>query len=345
MKQVDALFSRVLHYFDRIVVSGPQAHHYVDVISDADDTDLKNLVEHIAVLLYLRHVGAEDLLVFVQKPPACVVHYMQHAREAGVLSVVEKTDTWIDELQESGEVQGLEEHQDHWHFAFVHPDLEHTVWGVVFPSDADEGPTKRDVIEAVVARYAAHLVSDVVAAKQLGVPLGAAVQLHERVLAQEPATPTVEDVAFALKLPVLQDVPIPDLIRIREDEHECFEAFRQAIQLAIRERLTDGAGSVAVAREVERDVIAPALLAIDRRLHAAKRALGRKAATSIAVGAVLAAVGLLEAAPLILGTGVAGATSTLPALHKYLDDRSDVELSDMYFLWKVREKGDGWPHH
>jgi hypothetical protein len=44
-------------------------------------------------------------------------------------------------------------------------------------------------------------------------------------------------------------------------------------------------------------------------------------------------VGLLTGLPVFVGAGAAAAASVSLAINKYFDDRRDVRLSDMYFLW------------
>jgi hypothetical protein len=334
--QVDALFRRTLHYFDRIIISGPPAHRFVDGLERADEQALYNLVEHVAALLYLRRIGVTNLAVFVQKPPACQEHYVQHATDAGLIDLIERAKPWVERLAREGEVIFLRAHEDHWHFQFSHPDLEHNVFSVVGSTPDCTRPSKRDIAEVVHARYVAHLVSDVTASRALSVPLGASVQLHEDVLVTgAPPTVTVEDVAFDLYLPVLEDLPINDVARLRRDEWEYFEAFRQALLYAIEQRLHDGSPSLAVAERVAREVLDPALADLDKRLRVAERVATRKSAASIAIGGVVTTVGLLTGAPMVTAAGVAAMGTSVAAAHKYFEERGLIESSDMYWLWHL----------
>lgn len=337
-KQVDALFGRVLHYFDEIVVAGPPAREYVDGLEAADEYMLHIIAEHVATLLHLREIGAADMLVFVQKPPACEKHYRQHAADAGVLDVINGASHWIDRLADQGQIKALDGHGDHWHYAFEHQDLEHMTWGFIGAGANGKAPGLRDVAEAVFTRYASHLVSDVVAARSMALPLGSSVQLHEDALARRSGQFTVGDVAFDLALPVLDALPIPDVIRLRQDEWEYFERFRFSLTEAIEERLSTAESSAAAASDVARSVIEPAINDIDRRLRAAHRILDRKLGASAAVSGVVTTVGLLTGTPLIVGAGIAAMGTSLPAAHKYFEDKGSIELNDMYFLWRLEQR-------
>lgn len=333
-RQVDQLFGRVLHYFDEIVVSGPPAHRYAGRIASGDEQVLHNLGEHVAALLYLRKIGAADMLTFVQKPPACAQHYLRHAEDAGLTSVVQHARPWVERLAELGVIVSLEQHDDHWHFEFNHPDLEHTVWDVI-SGDGEEEPDPTAVAEVVFARYLAHLISDVVAARSLSLPLGASVQMHEDVLGRGSGRPRDDDVAFELSLPVMTELPVRDVIRLRADEAEYFLTFRDALQAAIRERLAAGDSAPEAAATIEHDIIQPALNNIAARLRSAERSVGRKIGTAVGFGAVTATIGVITGAPLVVGAGVAAMGTSVPSAQKYFDAKGSIELADMYFLWRL----------
>jgi hypothetical protein len=39
--------------------------------------------------------------------------------------------------------------------------------------------------------------------------------------------------------------------------------------------------------------------------------------------------------------GIAALGTSVPAAHKYFDDKGAVELEDMYFLWRLERKAHG----
>jgi hypothetical protein len=109
-----------------------------------------------------------------------------------------------------------------------------------------------------------------------------------------------------------------------------------AVEAAVGQRISDAKTADQVASDVVSDIIDPALVDIGRRLKVAKRAFAKKAGASVAVGAATVTVGLMTAAPLIVGAGIAAMGTSIPVLHKLFEDRASVEISDMYFLWKLR---------
>lgn len=343
--QVDALFSRVLHYFDDIIVAGPAAHRYVGVSDHPSPNVLENLGEHVGVLLYLRKMGVEDMLHFAQKPPACEQHWTQHAAEAGLTELVDSARSWIDHLATEGQLRRLDKHEDHWHYTFVHKDLEHTQWGVVKSSIRNKKPTKVDVADAVFGRFMAHLVSDVIAARQLHLPLGAGVALHEDVLGTPSTAVDIGVVAFELELPVLSDLPIREIVKIRQDEFECFLKFRHALTAAIKECAASGVSNREAADRVCEEFIEPAIVDIAARLRSAERTLNKSAGAAAVLGALVTTAGVLTAVPLVVEGGIAAVGFSVPALQKYFDKKGSVELSDMYFLWRLEERAAKHQNH
>jgi hypothetical protein len=334
-RQVDALFGRALHYFDEIVVAGPPAHRYARDLEDPDTVTLSRIAEHAAALLYLRELGVDSMVSFVQKLPACEEHFRVHTEEAGLSGLIDQASDWVDRLAKNGTVEDLHEHDDHWHYTFSHHDLEHTVWGVVPGPEDGTSPTRRSIAEGVFVQYAAHLVSDVLSARYMELPLGTSVRMHGDVLSRTGPPKTVTDVAFDLRLPVLEELPIRDIVRIRQDEWEYFESFRHALTRAIAERLSSDPTSPSIAEEVKRDVIDPAVLDIAARLRSVERVMDKKIYAAIGVGDLVTTVGVLTAAPLIVGAGVVAFGSSLQAVQKYFEDKGAIELSDMYFLWQL----------
>ncbi|MFG1901532.1 hypothetical protein [Micromonospora carbonacea] len=340
--QIDALFGRVLLYFDEIVASGPPAQDYVEI---TDDRVVANLKEHVKALLYLRKTGADKLVSFTQKPPACKEHYLQHAEEAGLVDVVDRGRAWIKTLATSGDLRQLQQHKDHWHYTFDHPSLEHTAWGTVWAGADGVSPTIQDVAADVYAQYASRLISDVVAARQLGLPLGPFMKVHSETLGQQHRKQiSAEDVAFQLRLPVLNRIPIKEVISIRNHERESFIKFQQAITQAIKERID--AGDVdpgAIANHIIDETISPSLNQISQHLGTARKVFERKTGISVAAGIAVTTVGLLTGTPLIAGLGIAAAGTTVAAAHKYFDDKGPIGMEDMYFLWQLEQRSYRYP--
>ena len=144
--------------------------------------------------------------------------------------------------------------------------------------------------------------------------------------------------AMELYLPVLEGLPVRDIIRLRKDEYEHFMKFQLALRAAIKAQLREiGNDPERAAAEVQREIIDPAISDIHLRLSAEKVLWQRSKLKHRRCSAVTV-IGAIEAIPLIIGTGLAAAATTVAAFHTYFDRKKDIELSDMYFLWLL-EKG------
>lgn len=172
-------------------------------------------------------------------------------------------------------------------------------------SDADTAALPTEVARAALNRYTAHLTSDVRTAKRLGLPLGSTVQVDGDLLGITPEAPSPAQVLFNLKLPVLRNVSVRDLLELRESQREYFDRFRLALRMAATERLASGQqeNAAAAASAIEQDVIAPALQDIELHLRAAADTLGAKTRTTTPVAALLTACGVFASEPLLITGG------------------------------------------
>ncbi len=81
-------------------------------------------------------------------------------------------------------------------------------------------------------------------------------------------------------------------------------------------------------------------------MEKSKNLLNKKAALSIASGSILTVAGLIFSAPLLLPAGIAlWGGGTLQSGQKHLEEKRDIQLKDMYFLWsrevQARRKNRG----
>lgn len=348
-QQVDKLFNRVWHYFDRVVVVGPSALQFSRLLDqDVRPEVVERLITYVRLLLYIRQIGAESLFVFRQKRPPCEVHFEDHMREVGLDPEMMLADHLIEQLGHRAEISA-KPHEDHLDYTFNHPEFEHTVWGGVTKDAANTDVQLRHAVTvSVLKKYLSSLASDIHSARVLNSPLGSTVYLHGQLLKIIKAGFNEADVAFELRLPVLQGVQPDVLLKLRQDERPYFERFRQSLRLAIKARLdhvgTDDATKIA--DEIRRDLLTPALNDIEFRLKAAKSTLTKKIGVSVTLGALATSCGLLTANPFLVAAGATPAVAyTIAASQKFIEETRDIELSDMYFLWQAQHHSKGTKHN
>lgn len=342
-KAIDNAYGRIWHYFDNIVVEGCNPKQFAQHLSTLPKRLHADLAHEIGndveTFLYLRSIGAEKYLVFRPKPLAfCNHHFTVHAREFGM-------DTLLDEDSINKVISRLADEADistHWRkgvwrYWITHPFFSEPASGQIVRAKKKK-PSPDEFVARTFREYSTALIADVACAKQLGVPLARAVTASWLQPSANNSKPTDGEVSLHLKLPFLDGITTGDIIKLREDEQAHFLAFRSALSAAIREQV-DKLGSASpqeVAHSVTRQYIEPALADIERRLRANSRVLAGKAGTSAALSLAGASVGLVSSLPLIVAAGVAAMGTVLPHVHKYFEERRDVQLSDMYFLWKLK---------
>jgi hypothetical protein len=166
--QVDHLFSRIWHYFDTVIVDGPSAN---DIDLPMGDYTF-SLQQRVQMLLHLRRIGAEQHIVFVNKPREyCPDHFREHA-SALKLDVLfdEQVENQAVELLASEAAIHIERRVYGWHYSLKHPTLEEVI-GTASHDDPSRPPTREQVAREVFGRFCNALVADVSVASSLELPL------------------------------------------------------------------------------------------------------------------------------------------------------------------------------
>jgi hypothetical protein len=194
-------------------------------------------------------------------------------------------------------------------------------------------------IRQVCEEFSTYLTSDIMTAQRLKVPLGSSLSPHLTMLRRSEEL-TAQAVAFHLDLPVLDDIPVAELLKLRKEEQECFLRFQTRLRLAIaeREKTSGAARPEQIAKQIEQDIIQPELDNIRERLAASERVLVRKSGVGLFLGALSTTCGLLVGVGPV-GAAAAGVATVAPAVYaaagKYIEEQRDISLEGMYFLWKA----------
>jgi hypothetical protein len=343
-QQVDELFKRVWHYFDRIVVADAFTPTLLgDPHISAEDA--RNvLLTHLPPLLYLREIGAEHLVQFVPKMP-CPDRWRRHAREEGLGWVFKRQRSFKSALLKNATFSFHDNSSGEGGYWMSSPDMSTSVGIPVSRHPGSTGELQRRLVDLVFDENLSELTFDVASAHQLKLPLGAISRIHARMLsANHP--PAGADVAFHLSLPILDGVPVKELVRLREREHDSFLRFRDSLRAAIKERaaLAGSASARSVADQIQMDVIEPSLNKIRQQLAASEKALAKKTGVSLFLGALVTTCGILcgLSPTLAVPAGItAVATGTNSAAQKHIGEKQDISMHSMYFLWQASEHTHG----
>lgn len=294
-------------------------------------------------MLFLRSVGADKYLQFQEKPHLCPTCVQMPAREIGIsLDAADPSAIpFIREL-ETGHFHERVNQDGAREAVFIHPLLTASPSYPLEGPDFVTAPSVEQAAAEVYKRLASESVCDITAAEELRAPLAAPV---DRIVgdSRKPENIRMEDeVALQLSLPVFEGLPLGDLLKLRSEHSAEFECFRLAVVQAMREvaqRASEERDPAEIAMHVRREFLEPAVASIDRSLQASRRLFRGKALGSVAVGAVGVGIGALHALPWMAGA-VLPMLSAKPAWDSYdgyRDEKRDLELNDMYFLWRAKK--------
>ena len=149
---------------------------------------------------------------------------------------------------------------------------------------------------------------------------------------------------FQLLLPFAADVPVKQLLKLRQREEEAFIRFQAAISRTIAEiRSIEGEISNQDARNLYGDVIRPRLAELDLKVKEAKRDLVRYPAAALAGTMAVLGFGFFSGTLTTELQTMVAALGGYKAVHDLTtktidlaDVRKSVRHDDMYFLWRAR---------
>jgi hypothetical protein len=343
-KHMDLNFGNVLHYFDYVVMEGADGPNYVRKLNRASDkSDFDDLVNDVTAqvwaLNYAREIGLADHIVYAPKMCFCKPHLAESADLVDARSLVEK-ETILDlarKISREGGVVVQHKGPKKWTGEIRHPLLPDKMAGRYFYQKT--APKKWEVAEVLISGWVHSAIFDTATARRLNIPLVSMANPSVLERSINPEKLSVDEVATRIRIPYLQGLKTEDLIKLRNQEYHHFQKFRAVLQEAIKETLEKSQDESAdvVAEQVWRTKIRPAVADIERKLNASSRALNVKLTTAISIGGVAATVGALAGLPWLIGVGLLAAGTPLPQLFKAAEDRQQIEMSDMYFLWKANQ--------
>ena len=343
--ELSTLLSQTMHFFDRVVVSGPQVQNLAVDLQAKDKTRreraLRGLRPHVEFFNHLRKIGALDCVTFAPKVEFyCQKCFNHWAASAGIAALENEDESQkiVDILIKEGNFVTLRDRTGKWRTVVSHPLLVGGKWTRVTPYSSK--PTRKEIAWDIFNAMSKPVMHDLSTAQHYNLPLVEGFQakwLAPTDATQEKKSATVEDVALQIRIPQLFGLPLEELIRLKSEHREHYIKFQSSISAAVRDVLSrhELEAPQVVAREVVREYVEPELAALEGRVRSKQRALGKKLAAAVTVGSSVTAVGMLASMPLVLATGVGAAATSLTQLYKYFDDKSDIETSDLYFLSKV----------
>ena len=343
---IDSGYKNLWHYFDKIVVEGLDPSRVVAQMEEPFSERklmqvMSTVVDQAKLVLYLRGIGAEDFVIFAEKPHHfCQDHWLQHARELGIGNALDENQhgKLISRIIRASKIEIEKMSDDYWWAAVDSPFFDGT--SNLLISNAKR-PTKTSIACGLLQDYATAMIADVGMARQMMLPLVEPADVSWVAKSKQKRSPITEkDVVLELNFPVFDELSTSDFLKLRSDEQPHFERFRASLRQAIAAEITaanakKSAAEVAVA--IETNYLRPGIADIERQVRGNRVALIKKGAVSLAIGGTTAAIGALSSVPLMIVGGGLGASVPLASLiNQYIDARNTtVPMSDLYFLWRI----------
>jgi hypothetical protein len=341
---VDVLFRRVWHYFDQIVIGDNLTHDIAHHWGPATEAELRErLLTRIDVLIHIRRIGAEHLVEFREKGVE-TENWRHELRKAKAGSLVRASDAVLNSLRRRASVEikvsggtawvQLKDEELPWETSTV---FRYRQGGRLTISDL-----KMDALDRAWRENMLFLAADVAKTRELSSALGCVHPWHQSVLAQAGHAAS-GSIAFELRFPILDGVPIRTLLKLRRDNGDLFLRFQKRLRDAVAARAGPGRAKD-LADEIGRDIIDPELRKIRTALRASEKVLARKSAVGITLGSLVTTCGIIAGASpqaSFIGGAAAVAAATQNAAGKYLEERRDIALSDFYFIWQAARHAPG----
>ena len=351
-RQVDDLFSRVWHYFDKIAIVGPDKHGLLEAVysGNFNTEQLAVMVANKAFpIFHVRDIGADDLVTWISKPPPCLQHWPEYGTLEAFQIPAKGARAIASQLLAEGKVTLEKADTKSPKLRLSHRDLYGGFYEVEV-EDVQSFKGKKEPLEHALARYVVGVhwlgtASDIYSAHSIDLPLGLGIGLEATLarLQGDPIFPA--EVAFNLDLPVLDGLPLRELLALRQSESDAFVKFQDSLTRAIKEGIKSASPSEDandIASEIRADVIDPALHEIRQRLTAAKGVLQKTHRYNIALAGLSTMCGFVGApVSLATGFGIAATVGAVAVESKLISEKRDVALSDMYFLWRATEYARG----
>jgi hypothetical protein len=335
--QVDRLFRRAWHYFHTIVARDAIAEDLIVHKNCPDEEIRERLLPHFETILIVRELGADALVEFLPRVPACFEHWRQHASEAGIEDVAEKETEIVDQLSHETSIS-LRREGDRVLCTMNNPDFSHTQWKDFLAKEIrgkTEEQIKREAIRSVVRKFLVHLTADINAARKYGGAFGSTIPMFHKLLANR--SENASSVAFEIELPALDGLSTSQLIEVRLKYQDTFARFRKRIRSflegCVRQGITERAE---IQAKLKADIIHGEVEELKLDLEKAEKSFKRKSIYALSLGSLVATIGVttgIITPPTAYGLAAAiTAASLSPGVSKYVDDIVKIKSDDMYFL-------------
>jgi hypothetical protein len=147
-------------------------------------------------------------------------------------------------------------------------------------------------------------------------------------------------------MPIIEGVPLEELVAVRRSEHDAFLVYRDTLKDIIRNHVAEHpALSGREAQQMYEDVVQPSLNRMKAKASSIRRSLVEKTGRDVVITGGLVGVGVFsgllpaDLAPLVGAVGgFSIAKDVLASLASLRSTPGELRNENLYFLWKIGEK-------
>lgn len=351
-RDIDMGFLQIWHYFDGIVVSRLNPGLVYDAVRNDGRGGFARtrVLDYLRILLYIRAIGAEPWVTFADKAQELHDHdWRSLARSLNVIDAFEgpRNEQLVKAIARNTHFNVRRIQANQWD---VHVSGGYFKTGQSTVMNQSTRPTIEDLSRRILKNYGLAAIEDVAAAQNLSLPLVQPTSVPW--ISGKKHTPTQDEVALQLRLPVFSDLNVADFLKLREDERPAFELFRTGLRDQIQSKLDSAArGDTAagIARNVEDDYLRPGLAEIEQRIRGSRKALIKRTSISLGIGTSAATISAMSSVPMMIAGSVVALGSAVPLaplLGSYIDEvNKEIPMHKLYFLWRLKKQGKHWSKH
>lgn len=147
------------------------------------------------------------------------------------------------------------------------------------------------------------------------------------------------------EMPIIQDVPITYLLKIRENDYDAFTIFKNSMSKLVNKYVAQHKTfTKREAKQLYLDEIKPQVDKLDRKVSTIRSVAAKKLATDIAVSTSAVAIGLfIDIIPPVIKNvltawGIFQGKDIPDSVHKISAAEDEIRNENLYFLWKIKKK-------
>lgn len=150
---------------------------------------------------------------------------------------------------------------------------------------------------------------------------------------------------IVFEMPILQNLPLPDLLKIRQSDYDLFITYRDTINNIISQYISpNNPIDISMAKEIYEDAIRPNVARLDRKLFSIKKSSIARSIQNLVISTASLSFGLCANIPYqplvaaLVSLGLITGIKAVDSIHDTFSIPEEIKNNNLYFLWKISKK-------